>query len=134
MRKVIIFNILALFAASAAFAANNSGSNGIDFTTPLTGKSLYGCQAGATITVTNNVPGSGTELIGKNSTGVGTGWNTSAIGYAINTQHISGSKAFGTSYDSSAMYQISVGAGTATAQPATTDSGSFPSASGWTSM
>ena len=134
MRKVIIFNILALFVASAAFAGNDAASNGIDFGTPLTGKSLYGCQLGGTITVTNNVPGSGTELIGKNSTGVGTGWDTSAIGYAINTQHISGSKAFGTSYDSSAMYQLSVGTGTATAAPGTTDSGSFPSANGWTSM
>ena len=132
MRKVIILNILALFVASSAFATESAATAGIDFTTPATGLSLWGSSAA--VSVTTNVPAAGTILIGKNSTGVGTGWNTSGLGYAIETQHISGSKAFGTSYDSSAIYQIDVTKGTAvsTSGPSATDSSSF--ASGWTTM
>jgi hypothetical protein len=133
MKKVIIINILALFVASYAFAGTTGAATGtVDFTTPNTGLSLWG--AATTVSVTNNVPAAGTILIGKNSTGVGTGWDTSGLGYMICTQHISGSKAFGTSYDSSAIYQIDVAKGVAVTPTAATDSSAFPSASGWTTM
>jgi hypothetical protein len=136
MRKVIIINLLALFVASAAFAesAITSGTSAaINFTTPATGLSVYGAAA---LPVVNspNAPAAGTVLIGKNSTGCGTGWNTSTTAYAIETQHIQGSKAFGTSYDSTAIYQIDVSKGTPvdTAGPTTSDSGAF--ATNWTTM
>ncbi len=59
-----------------------------------TGKSLYGAKSGTADTTS--------PLIGKTSTGVAV-WcflRTSGTGYAIVTQHMNGTKAFGTSYDS----------------------------------
>ncbi len=40
----------------------------------------------------------------ENSTGVGTGMITSALGYSLVTQHLNGSKAYGSSYDSTSMF------------------------------
>jgi len=125
MRKVIIINVLAIFVASAAFATS-AATGSITFTTG--GKGLYGGKSG--VTLQKGI--AGTTLIGTTSTNVGIGWNTSTGGYAINTQHLNGTKAFGTSFDSTAMYQKDVTKGTAVAQPTTSDSGSF--SSGWTTM
>jgi hypothetical protein len=131
MRKVIIFNLLALFVASAAFAANDGSSNQASFTVGTTGLSLFG--APTTIgTITNGQGPAGTILIGRNSTGCSVGWDTALGGYAINTQHQNGSKAFGTSFDSTAIYQTDVVKGVAVAVPGQTDSGAF--GSGWTTM
>ena len=130
MRKMIIVNILFLLVGSAAFAADPGASNVIVFgATPKTGLSLYG--APATPVVTAGVPAAGTILIGKTSTGVGVGWNTATLGYAVNTQHINGTKAFGTTFDSTAMYQKDEAKGTAEAVPSTTGSDAF---SGWSTM
>jgi hypothetical protein len=132
MRKVIIFNLLALFVASAAFAADPGAQNQASFASGKTGLSLFGA-AGAP-SVTGGVPAAGTILIGKNSTGCSVGWDTATGGYAINTQHQNGSKAFGTSFDSTAIYQVDVVKGTAVAQPGATDSSAFPSSANWTTM
>jgi hypothetical protein len=129
MRKVIIFNLLALFVASAAFAAPGAQSQA-DFTIGTTGLSLWGANGAPAFT--GNAPNAGTILIGKNSTGCSTGWDTANGGYALNTQHQNGSKAFGTSYDSTAIYQTDVVKGTAVAQPGATDSSAF--GTGWTTM
>jgi hypothetical protein len=125
MRKVIIINVLAIFVASAAFATS-AATGSIDFTTG--GKGLYGGKSGVTLAKGQ----AGTTLIGTTSTNVGVGWITGTGGYAINTQHLNGTKAFGTSYDSTAMYQKDVTKGTAVTQPSATDSSSF--SSGWTTM
>ncbi|MDZ4184580.1 MAG: hypothetical protein U1D97_06330, partial [Desulfuromonadales bacterium] len=49
-------------------------------------------------------------MIGKNSTGVSIGilCNASGAGYALITQHIAGSKVFGSSYDSTSIYSKDV--------------------------
>jgi hypothetical protein len=130
MRKVIVFNLLALFVASAAFAADPGNQNAAVFSAAKTGHSLYG--SAGTPSVPAGVPAAGTILIGKNSTGCSTGWDTGTGGYAINTQHQNGSKAFGTSFDSTAIYQIDVTKGTPVDQPSQTDSGAF--GAGWTTM
>jgi hypothetical protein len=39
------------------------------------------------------------------SNGVYAGWNTNALGYAVTTQHISGSKSYGTAHDSTAIFR-----------------------------
>lgn len=52
-------------------------------------------------TIANTSP-----LIGKCSTGVAIAWylDSTGGGYALMTQHKSGTKAYGTSYDSTAIY------------------------------
>ncbi len=122
MRKVIIVNILAIFVASMAFAA------GTDMDFAKGGQGLYGGKDGVTLAK----GGAGTTLIGTSSTNVGVGFNTATGGYSINTQHLNGTKAFGTSYDSTAMYQKDVVKGTAETAPSTTGSDAF--ATGWTTM
>ena len=62
-----------------------------------TGKELHGDATSATAT---------TALIGKSSTGVGVAWMTGTGGYALITQHKSGTKGFATSYDSTSMFQF----------------------------
>jgi hypothetical protein len=95
MKKTLILTALLALSASASFAGGTSGATGtIDFAN--TGQSLTGDAATAT---------ADTALIGKCSTGVDMAWNTSANGYALMTQHKSGTKAYGTSYDSTAVYQ-----------------------------
>lgn len=117
MKKIVLFNILALLVASSAFAAG-AASTAASFDTA--GKKVVGSGGPAT-----------SASIGKLSTKVALGWNTNANGYAINTQHQQGTKAYGTSFDSTSIYVSDVTIGTATAVPDSTDSGSF---SGWTTM
>ncbi len=119
MKKIIILNVVALFVASVAFA------DGVDF--KEAGKTLYG--AAGTVD-----PGeSGTFSIGKLSTKVGLGWLNDATGYAIITQHQSGTKAYGTSHDSTAIYvKDVVKKGTGEDEPGASDTGAF--ATDWKTM
>lgn len=117
MKKIVLFNILVLLVASSAFAAENA-STAASFSTA--GKKVIGSGGPASA-----------ASIGKLSTKVALGWKTSATGYAINTQHQQGTKAYGTSYDSTSIFVTDVKIGTATAVPSKSDSGSF---SGWTTM
>jgi hypothetical protein len=95
MKKIIIMASCMLFISSMAFAADNIQMNLTDNST--TGKTIYGAS-------TSGGAAGGGLLIGKNSTGVGTGMLTNANGYAMVTQHIKGSKIFGTSYDSTSLF------------------------------
>jgi hypothetical protein len=119
MKKIIMILALSLFAAGSAFAAGtNTGT--LDLT--KTGLSAYGQKgAGADI------------LLGKTSTGVGLGWATSANGYSMVTQHKSGTRAFGTSYDTTSMFFVDKAVGTAAATPSASDSTAFGTG-GWQSM
>jgi len=88
MKKIILAVAVTLFA-SQAFAATGSGTATGAIATMLAtpGLSAYGGK------VATNPP----TLIGKTSTGVGLGWSTGATGYAMETQHKSGNRAYGTS-------------------------------------
>ena len=115
--------VLAL-AATNCFAADvASGATG-DMVFTATGLQLHGDAATASKT---------TARIGKSSTGVGIGWTTSTAGYALVAQHMSGTKAYGSSYDSTAIYQSADGtpATVILAKPTATDTTSFSS---WKAM
>jgi len=119
MKKIIILNLAVLFMASAAFAA-----------TSATGSiSTFG-STGLTV-VGDGGPATGAS-IGKLSTKVGMGWNTTSLGYAFYTQHLQGTKGFGTSFDSTSIYTKDVSTiGKDIAPTLTTGADSF---SGWTTM
>jgi len=95
MKKTFILAAMLLMAASSVYAAGTltittSGGGFAD-----TGKVLHGDDTTASDT---------TALIAKLSTGVALGMNTVPLGYALVTQHQSGTKAYGTSYDSTSIY------------------------------
>ena len=114
--------------STSCFAGDTaSGATGsIVFTN--VGLELHGAPA----TATNS-----TALIGKASTGVGVGWNTKTTGYALITQHKSGTKAFGSSYDSTAMF-MTIAEGTPgtviDAAPSATDTTDFAVTATWKVM
>lgn len=98
MKKIAILTALALCVSTTAFAATNI-TMASTLTASTTGKSVWAAKSGAA---------SGTGLVGKSSSGVGVGMLTSATGYAVVTQHVNGTKAFGTSYDSTSIYSQNV--------------------------
>lgn len=102
MNKILVLLAALLLVASTCFAAAEE-SGIIDFDS--TGLELFGDDD----TAGNDV------RIGKTSTGVSIAWQTSETAYALMTQHKNGTKAYGSSYDSTAIYQTagSVKPGTA---------------------
>lgn len=97
MKKILVITaILALVASSCIAADIASGTTGTMSLANSTGLQLHGDPTTAT---------NATSLIGKASTGVSVAWSTDVNGYAIMTQHKSGTKAYGSSYDSTAIYQ-----------------------------
>jgi len=122
MKKIIVMIAFSLCAANTAFAASGTvASAAMDLT--QTGLSAYGGLAAPA-----------TTLIGKTSTGVALGWITSPTGYALVTQHKSGSRGFGTSWDSTSIYYLNASAAgvlVLTTAPSASDSSMFTS---WSSM
>jgi hypothetical protein len=100
MKKILMITAILVMVASSSFAADvTSTANGdIVAAFAATGLELHGASTGVTADKT-------TAMIGKASTGVAVGWRTSTIGYALITQHKSGTKAYGSSYDSTSLYQ-----------------------------
>jgi len=133
MKKVLILTMVLVFAATNSFAAIASGATGsLSFATAGTGLEVHAAATGTAATAS-------TALIGKTSTGVSVAWSTNTAGYALMTQHKSGTKAYGSSYDSTALYQTIVDATPGT--PAynsgaltATDTTDFASASAWKAM
>ena len=97
MKKIILVTTLLLFSGSLAFAAV-SVSIPTTLTKATTGGTLYAAAEG---TASDSTP-----LIAKNSTGVAVGvfCNLNGTGYSLVTQHMSGTKAYGTSFDSTSMF------------------------------
>ena len=90
MKKLLVFISLSIFVGTSALAAEVE----MDLSKKEnTGKTLYGAASD-----TANTP------LGKTSTGVGVGVLSDASGYAVVSQHMSGTKAYGSSYDSTAIY------------------------------
>jgi len=101
MKKIILMTACMLFVSSMAFAED---SVTMDLSAKeTTGLSLYGDSETASAS---------TALIGKNSTGVGVGVLTNVNGYSMVTQHMNGSKAFASSYDSTSIYSEDATVGT----------------------
>ncbi len=127
MKNICVLTALLLIFVPNCFAAGSATGN-LDFT--KTGMTVEG---GATATGTTSV------AIGKTSTGVTVAWNTATGGYAIATQHKSGTKAYGTSYDSTSIFQT-----VADVEPGNvaftsgalgaTDTSDFTVAKGWKAM
>jgi hypothetical protein len=103
MKKIFIITVITLFASTSAYAASGTSNTMVLTDKTTTGLTLYGDSTTASAT---------TALIGKTSTGVGLGINTSAIGYALVTQHLNGTKAYGSSYDSTSIYAEDATVGT----------------------
>ena len=125
MKKIIILTAISLFAATSAFAGSAA-----TIPAPTLASDTLGLSVWASTTVGGAA--SGTNLIGKTSTGVGVQMSTAATGYAVVTQHKNGTKAFGTSFDSTSLFTIPVTAGTFVTVTLTTNTSAGFSA--WTSM
>ena len=122
MKKILVLTALALSVTAAAYA----GTDTITLSTTNTGLSVYGDKA-ATALITS-------PLIGKTSSGVGIGMATNPTGgYGLVTQHKSGTKAFGSAYDSTSIYTKDVATvGTPVTVTITTGSSTFDST--WTTL
>jgi hypothetical protein len=130
MKKILVFTALSLLVASQAFAAAT-----LTLALTSTGLTVYGAKTAAS--QSGGVPAAGTSVIGKTSTGVGVGMivdATAGTGYSVETQHKSGSKAFGTASDSTSMYSKDIVAGTVDTTTLSTGAASFVGISTWTSM
>lgn len=93
MKKIILVATVMLFACSSlSFAAASKAPTAAD-----DGQTVYGVDTG---TATAN-----DTLIAKLSTGVYLGWLTGVNGYTLYTQHKNGTRTYGTSYDSTALYR-----------------------------
>ncbi len=110
MNKVAILAAMLFFFSVPAFAQTDptdpptepevtvteTDAQQISLVKENTGKTLYGSTADAA--------DSTSPLIGKTSTGVGLGIATGPVGYALTTQHLSGTKAFGSRHDSTSIF------------------------------
>ena len=120
-KKIIVLIDFALFAASAAYASDTLT---LDLT--KTGQTIYGSKTSATAVATD-------PLIGKTSSGVGIGMVSSATGYGLIIQHKSGTKAFGSAFDSTSLYVHDETTGAADATTIGTGSTTFANAA-WTTL
>lgn len=125
--KKLVLSMIFLLAATSAFAATNLT---MDLATANEqGLTVYGAATDATAATA--------AMIGKTSTGVGVGLLTGTGGYAVTTQHKNGTKAFGSSYDSTAVFTTKddVTKGTPYLdEPTKSDSSDFTDANGWKPM
>jgi len=124
-----ILALIALLLMSTSALAADNVAMGTSFAS--TGLSLYGAKSGVTIATPSTSP-----LIGKTSTGVAVSAKSATTGYAIWTQHKSGIKAYGSSFDSTSIFQATAVAGapavTGGAAPTQADSTMFTGV--WTTM
>ena len=135
MKKLVVIVAFSLLVASQASAANSVTMSLAS--TGVQGGTLWGSKT--TAGATGQIPSVGTFLIGKTSTGVGLAMLTGAVGYSIITQHKSGNRGFGASYDSTAIYYYDrtaaqIGTPYLTGAPAASDSTLFTGDTNWTSM
>ena len=93
MKKLIFLIIITLCFSATAFAVTTPADTGAS---SIDGETLYGATPA-------NLD------IAKSSKGVYFGWSTGSTGYAIATYHKSGTKVYGTAYDSTALYFQDVG-------------------------
>jgi len=110
-KTMIIMLVVALtFVSASAFAeALNSGEV----------STIAGGQVRATTPANLDIANLSTNVV------IGATYN--GIGYAIDTYHTSGTKAYGTAYDSTAIYWMDLGVGAQLTAPSSSDSNeAFP--------
>jgi hypothetical protein len=95
MKKILMLAAIFALVTTSCFAADVTTAATGDMAFTATGLELHGDATSADKT---------TAIIGKCSTGVGVGWVTEDGGYALITQHENGTKAYGSSYDSTSLY------------------------------
>jgi len=98
MKKIFVLTAALVFSASSCFAIASGATGTMLLDGTDEGMELHGAATGVTASAT-------TALIGKMSTGVGVGWMTETGGYTLVTQHKNGTKAYGSSYDSTSLFQ-----------------------------
>ena len=126
MKKILMMTAVLVFAATTSFAAvSSTTSNALDFD-----------NTGLTMHADDTTADADSAVIGRASTGVSVGWMTDANGYALLTQHKNGTKAYATSYDSTAIYQSASDSdpGVADAVLTASDTTDFTDTSLWKSM
>jgi hypothetical protein len=123
MKKIFLLLTVLIFAVSSSCFAAALAVNTI---TPTSGLQVYGgvdaTDAGGTTSV----------LLGKMSKGVNFRCNYSTIGYAAATKHGNGTKAYGSAYDSTAIFFQDVGLTGTIPDLSSVGNGSFGAA--WTAM
>ena len=123
MKKIILLALITFFMTSGAYAAGElvlSGQNG--------GEQLYGTVAD---------DGSGTQTpISRMSNNVYITAQYADTGYALSTYHASGTKAYGTGYDSTSLFWAGIGENCITDGCFTVPSSSVSDEAfaGWTAM
>jgi hypothetical protein len=129
MKRILIFSLATLLLAPAAFGAG-ADTITMDSAFGTTGATLYAGKAGTD----PSTAGADQKTIGKTSTGVAVGAKTATSGYCMLTQHKSGNKEYGSSYDSTAIYMIDAVQGTPKlANPTATNSTDLVG-TGWSTM
>ncbi len=98
MKKIVlILMIVSLCFAANSFAGDVTTAAAPDGVSTNDGEILFGNP--------------GPIDIARASKGVKFAWSTGDLGYAIQTYHNSGTKLYGSAYDSTALYQKEVGPG-----------------------
>jgi hypothetical protein len=122
MKKIAILAAILTFAVSGSAFAAALATGGV---TTAGGQTIYGG-------LTTAIAASATAvIIGKTSNGVILGANYTTAAYAIDTKHTSGSMAYGTANDATAIYKTELGVGANLTAPS---SASYSSFSLWTAM
>ena len=122
MKKIVaITALLILVAGNSCFAAALASGA----VTPTDALTIYGGSS-ATVAASNTA-----VTIGKTSKGVRVGATFNNAGYSLNTKHDSGTKAFGTAHDATALYTTEVGTGALSAAPSAIG---FTAFANWTAM
>ena len=119
MKKTMIIMLVAAltFVSSSAFAGDLS-SGGVS--------TVPGGQVTATAPANLDIANLSTNVL--------IGATYSATGYAIDTYHTNGTKAYGTAYDSTAIYWQELGVGGTLTAPSSSDSAEAFPASDWKEM
>ena len=129
MKKILALALLLTFAVCNVSFADGTGL-AADAITTNTGSMIYGGNDAADAARSDAV------LLGKMSKGVHFRCNfdaTDGLGYAAATKHTSGSKAYGTAHDSTAIYFQDIGTADIPSVTSTTP-GNDAFGTAWTTM
>lgn len=119
MKKTMIIMLVAAltFISSSAFA-EDLATGGVS--------TVAGGQVSATAPAALDIANLSTNVL--------IGAQYSATGYAIDTYHTNGTKAYGTAYDSTAIYWMELGTGGTLVAPSSSDSAEAFPTSTWKEM
>lgn len=113
MKKIIIASLLVVMAATSSFGTDQA----VTFTD--SGKNVVAHATGG-------------AAIGRLSVNDALGFKMTTLGYTLFTQHLQGTRCYGTSHDGTAIYWVPVTKGTGHAVPGLASVAEF--ATGWTVM